>query len=310
MTATGTDLAPEQLRALAAAVSEEHRGRGPHVYVTPSAISQRIKALETRTGRVLLKRVKPITPTESGEVLLRAARQLDAITADVAAELGAQLGTDAGPQYGATERPPAPVIPVAVNADSLATWLLPALAATSPSVRFDIRRDDETRTAALLRDGSVMAAVTASRTPVPGCTVSRLGAMRDRPCATPTFIMRWFPGGATVEELARAPVVTFDRSDVLQANYLRKRTRRKLDPPRQYIPGSGAFLQAVALGLGWGMVPDLQSGPLHADGTLNVFDPTGAIDVQLYWQQWRVPSGALERVADAARVIVAELLGH
>ncbi len=51
---------PAQLRALSAAVSEgtfEAAARALHV--TPSAISQRIKALETSVGRVLLVRTKP-----------------------------------------------------------------------------------------------------------------------------------------------------------------------------------------------------------------------------------------------------------
>src|SRR5581483_2490879 len=86
------------------------------LHVTPSAISQRIKALETTVGRVLLTRSKPVRPTESREAVLRAARQIEAITAEVARELGA--GADRSTQ----------ALPLAANADSLATWLVPALA--------------------------------------------------------------------------------------------------------------------------------------------------------------------------------------
>ncbi|MGH2883661.1 MAG: ArgP/LysG family DNA-binding transcriptional regulator, partial [Solirubrobacteraceae bacterium] len=102
--------------------------------------------------------------------------------------------------------------------------------------------------------------------------------------------------------LARAPLVSFDRSDQLQDRYLKRRTRRHLQPPRHFVPGSSAFAQAVRLGLGWGMVPDLQA----QDGTELVdLDPRGAIDVPLFWQQWRLRSAALERVAAAVRAQAA-----
>ncbi len=169
---------------------------------------------------------------------------------------------------------------------------------------FDLRRADETRTAELLRDGTVMAAVTASARPVPGCTVEPLGRMRYRPRASPGFAARWFADGATAHALALAPVVVFDREDQLQDRYLRRRTRRRIDPPRHHVPGSSAFAHAVRLGLGWGMVPDLQAEP----GTVVEFDPRGGIDVRLYWQQWRLGSAALERIAQAMRTQAAAVL--
>jgi len=275
----------DQLEALAAAVAEgSFDAAARRLHVTPSAISQRIKALETSVGRVLLIRSRPVRPTPSGETLLRAARQIEAVTAEVARELGEE-GEDQ-----------LPVIALAVNADSLSTWLLAALSAVDPPLAFDLRRADETRTAELLRDGSVIAAVTSSADPVPGCMVQPLGRMRYRPRASPAFAERWFPDGVTPAALARAPVVTFDRTDQLQGRYLRRRSRRRLEPPRHYVPGSSAFAQAVQLGLGWGLVPDLQ-----AEGATELvdLDPEGAIDVHLFWQQWRLRSPALERVAAA-----------
>lgn len=291
------DLPPDQLQALVASVREgTFEAAARQLHVTPSAISQRIKSLETTVGRVLLTRTKPIRPTASGETLLSAARQIETITADAARALGDD-DID-GPL----------VVPLAVNADSLATWLMPALAAVAPPLIFDLRRDDETRTAQLLRDGTVMAAVTASGQPVPGCTVEALGRMRYRPRASADFVARWFQAGATVQELSRAPMVAFDRGDRLQDRYLRRRSRRSLSPPRHYVPGSSAFVQAVRLGLGWGMVPDLQAEPVDGQPALVDFDQSGNVDVRLYWQQWRLRSDTLERVADAVRRQAAGVL--
>ncbi len=282
-----------QLEALAAAVGEgSFESAARRLHVTPSAISQRIKALETSVGRVLLIRSRPVLPTTSGEALLRVARQIEVLVADAARTLAA-------------DEQELPAVALAVNADSLSTWLPAALAAVDPPVCFDLRRADETRTAELLRDGSVAAAVTALSDPVPGCTVRSLGSMRYRPRASAQFAERWFRDGPTAANLSRAPVVIFDRTDVLQDRYLRRRSRRQLHPPRHHVPGSTAFVEAVRLGLGWGMVPDLQTA--QGDGLVEL-DRKGAIDVNLYWQQWRLSSSVLERVADAVHGHAALLL--
>src|SRR5260370_12015985 len=185
-----------QLDALSAAVAEgTFEAAARYLHITPSAVSQRIKALETAVGRVLLTRTKPIHPTSPGQTLLRVARPLRTIRAEAAHELGT-----GPPDLKA-------VIPVAVNADSLATWFLPALAAVEPPCVFDLHRSDQDQTAELLRDGTVMAAVTTPAEPVPGCTVQRLGRMRYRPRAAPRFAATRFPHGPTGAALAQAPIV-------------------------------------------------------------------------------------------------------
>ena len=283
----------DQLRALDATVREgtlEAAARALHV--TPSAISQRLRALEVATGRILLVRTKPVQVTDSGATVLRLARQVDLLTADVARELGG----DPAPER-------APTLPIAVNADSLATWVLPALAPLSGEVCFDLHREDQQHTSALLRAGTVMAAVTSDADPLPGCTSTRLGGMRYRPMATGDFAARWFPHGPTPDALARAPVVVFDRKDELQHRYLHARAGRDVRPPMHYVPAAADFAAAVGLGLGWGMVPDQQAGP-----ALVGLDPAGAVDVVLYWQQWRMRSATLDRVREAVVAAAARQL--
>ena len=278
-----------QLEALLAVVAEgTFDAAARTLNVTPSAISQRIRALETRVGRVLVRRSKPVTPTPAGASLLQAARQIRAITDDVLSELGEETSA-------------ATPVALAVNADSLATWFVEALAQAGPGLVFDLRRADQTRTAELLREGTVMAAVTASAQPVPGCSIRRLGQMRYRPRASAAFVDRWFSGGVTPLALSLAPVVVFDREDPLQDQYLRRRARRRIAPPRCYIPGSTPFVEAVRRGLGWGMVPDLQAEPPGGEDPLVEFDARARIDVPLFWQQWRRASPALERVSGAVR---------
>jgi LysR family transcriptional regulator, chromosome initiation inhibitor len=275
-----------QLRALNAAVSEgTFEAAARTLQITPSAVSQRLRALEVAAGRVLLVRTKPIRVTPSGAVVLQMARQVELLAADTALDLGAS-----GPGFA---------LPLAVNADSMATWVLPALAPLAGSIGFDLHREDEDHTSELLREGSVMAAITTQAQPVPGCRAIRLGAMRYRPMATASFISRWFPDGVTAAALARAPVVVFDRNDDIQHRYLRRRIGRSVEPPVHYISASADFRDGIQLGFGWGMLPDLQSEDLERSGAVVELDPKGAIDVVLHWQQWRLRSTTLDRVAEA-----------
>lgn len=310
------ELPLDQVRTLLAAVDEgtfDAAARALHV--TPSAVSQRVKALEQRIGRVLLLRTKPVQLTESGEVVVRFARQLAMLERDAGAELGAA---------GAVS-----VVPIAVNADSLATWLLPALAAipeqTGFEVCFDLHREDQDHTTLLLRQGLVMAAVTSSPEPVQGCTVRKLGRMRYHAMATPRFAEHWLTGGPLRRKLADAPVVVFDRKDDLQDRFLRSLEPRRqggggTDPGRgptektapgtarrHHIPASEAFLEAVAAGLGWGMLPEAQAAQ-RPDGELAHLAPDRPIDVPLYWQQWKLDSPALAAVSEAVLRTAARAL--
>ncbi|MCX4767569.1 LysR family transcriptional regulator ArgP [Streptomyces sp. NBC_01275] len=307
------DLPLDQVRTLLAVVDQgTFDAAAAALHVTPSAVSQRVKALEQRTGRVLLLRTKPVRPTESGEIVVRFARQLARLERDTRSELG---------MSGAGE--PTRVT-VAVNADSLATWFLPALARVprEPQLCFELHREDETRTAELLREGLVMAAVTSSPDAVTGCSVHALGTMRYLAAAAPDFVARHLTDrplaigplsdGPLSEALSQAPVVVFDRSDDLQDAFVRRLRRGGhgpgAGPVRHAVPTSEGFVDAVAAGFGWGMVPEMQADALLRAGRLVSLAPDRPLDVPLYWQQWKLDSPALAAVADAVTKAAAPAL--
>ncbi|MFJ9245630.1 LysR family transcriptional regulator ArgP [Streptomyces sp. NPDC101776] len=295
-----TELPLDQVRTLLAVVDEgTFDAAASALHVTPSAISQRVKALEQRTGRVLLLRTKPVRTTESGEVVVRFARQL------------ARLERDARAELGMSEAGEATRVSVAVNADSLATWFLGALTRVPRELRvcFELRREDEDHTAALLREGLVMAAVTSSPDAVPGCSVRALGRMRYLPVASPEFRETCLAGPLR-DALPEAPVVTFDRLDDFQDSFVRRLRRGQggASPVRHLVPTSEGFVAAVAAGLGWGMVPEMQAAELLDAGRLVNFAPERSVDVPLYWQQWKLDSPALAAVADAVAATAVEAL--
>ncbi|MDW4571680.1 LysR family transcriptional regulator ArgP [Microbacterium sp. M3] len=262
------------------------------LHVTPSAVSQRIKALEEQLGRLLLVRSKPVRPTEAGMSVVRLARQTALLEHDALTELGADDDATAITS-----------VPLAVNADSLATWFLEPLArlAQRHPVVFDLHRDDQDFTAGLLESGTVMGAVTSRAAPVAGCRSSVLGAMRYEAVATPAFVERWL-GGDRGAALAAAPLVDFDRRDDLQNEWLARQGVEPGLPPRHYVPASNDFAAAVRLGLGWAMLPRFQSQDALERGEL-VLLGGAPVDVVLHWQQWNLRSPLLDAIADA---IVAE----
>ncbi|CAL9362321.1 putative HTH-type transcriptional regulator [Nocardiopsis dassonvillei] len=280
----------EHLRTLTALIDEgtfEAAARALHL--TPSAVSQRVRAMEQAVGKVLVQRTTPVTTTPAGDIVLRHARQVLTLDQDALAELGSDDVDH--------------VLPLAVNADSLSTWFLEALAAVTEEfeVAFEIHREDEEHTTSLLRSGTVMAAVTSTPEAVQGCTVEGLGTMRYLAVCTPEFNTRHLDGRGDHHLLAHSPVLNFDRRDDLQDRFLRETLDEEPQGPRHYIPASQDFARAVHLGMGWGAVPEEQCRDALATGELIPLAPDHPIDVRLYWQRWNLRSPALDRLTEIVR---------
>ena len=290
----------DHLNALVAVLEEgTFEAAARRLRVTASAVSQRIKGMEQIAGQVLVQRVTPVTTTAAGDVVLRYARQMLLLEADTVRA----LNDDSRPAGTRS-------IALAVNADSLATWFLEALAALPPTVDvvFTISREDQEHTTNLLRAGTVMAAVTSTPEPVQGCRSEKLGIMRYRAVTSPAFRDRWLAGDAAPSRLAGVPVVNFDRRDLLQDDFFLQLVGQHLDAPRHFVPTSADFARAVVLGLGWGLLPEQQCLQEIARGELVELAPHAPVDVPLYWQRWTLDSPLLDEVTDAVRLAAAARL--
>jgi LysR family transcriptional regulator, chromosome initiation inhibitor len=298
-----------QLAAFAAVLREgSFDAAARALHVTPSAVSQRIKGLEERLGRVLIRRGAPCVATEAGQALQRHAQQLQLLEAQALAPFGL-VGSDAPVRHGRSAVPPALPLALAVNADSLATWFVPALAALRArhDVVFDLHVEDQDHSSDLLRQGRVMAAVTADPHPVQGCSVVPLGRMRYLAVASPEYVARHFDGGVDEATLATAPCCIFNRKDDLQHRWLRRITRARLEPPQHRVPSTHGFVHAALHGLGWGMNPDVLVAPLLASGDLVELVPGTALDVKLHWQHWRLEAEVLRELTRCVRAAAAAL---
>ncbi|WP_223911229.1 ArgP/LysG family DNA-binding transcriptional regulator [Actinomyces capricornis] len=305
---------PDQMAALLAVADTGSFERAASTLaVSTSAVSQRIRALESSLGRVLIQRGSPSRVTAQGATVLRYARQQQLLAGEMSAELG--LGSAGargdGPGPGAQE---AVEIAVAVNLDSLATWfpsLFPEIAHW-PDMRLRLVADNEGRTAELLREGSVMAAVSAARDPVAGCSSQALGRLRYLPVASPALLssagLRVAGAGpherirdgvrdGVRDKVARLPVLRFDDTDDLQDLVL---TAAGLPSglPGPHVPGNEAYARALEAGMGWGLLPrsllERHPGLLPVPGL-------APLDRELTWYRWRLRSALLERLTQAVR---------
>jgi LysR family transcriptional regulator (chromosome initiation inhibitor) len=185
----------------------------------------------------------------------------------------------------------------------MATWVLPALAPLAGEYCFDLHREDQEHTSALLRAGTVMAAVTAEAEPVPGCTSTRSGGMRYRPMAT-RLRRRWFPDGPRPR---RSPGRRSSSSTARTTCSTATCTRTGPDgrPAGALRAASADYVAAV--GLGFGLGHGARPAGANRRAELVELDPDGAVDVVLYWQQWRLRSPSLDRVREAVLAAAGDL---
>jgi LysR family transcriptional regulator, chromosome initiation inhibitor len=277
----------QQLAAFAAVIEDgSFDAAAQRLHVTPSAVSQRIKALEQRVGQVLVRREKPAVATPAGVPLLRLAAQTALLEAEALADMG----------DGSAERTR---VAIAVNADSMATWFTAVLDGL-PGVLFDLRIEDQDHSARLLREGTVMGAVTTEAAAVPGCRVLSLPVMRYVAVASPAYAERYLQHGFTADA-ARAPSLAWNREDALQDMLIRKAFRRSITRPVHYVPTAEGFASAVLAGLGWGMFPvSLAEAHIAAGSFVGISDVH--LDVPLFWQCWKLDSPIVAAVTDAVRL--------
>lgn len=287
---------PSQLSALAAV---HRRGSfelaAAELGVTQSAVSQRLRALEERVGSLLVRRGNPSVATEAGLRLVRHHDEVELLARQVREEIG---GLAAG----------ASVLRIAINADSLATWVIPALASVE-GLLFDLVIDDQDFSQDWLRRGEVVAAVTSHPGPLQGCDTLPLGALRYRATASPGFMARWFSDGVTARALACAPALKFSEKDGLQSSWVAALGLGEQPAlPSHHLASSHGFVEACLAGLGWGLNPEPMVEQHLASGRLVELIPETALDVALYWQFARLTAGAIQSVTQAMRASAVRVL--
>lgn len=287
---------PAALECLAAIVEEGGFDRAAQrLNITQSAVSQRLRALEAQVGTVLIVRSRPIRPTSAGHLLLKHTRQLRLLRADLEHDLR-ELAPSSTAGAREEER-----ISLAINADSIATWALPALDGIArQGLPLEIVTDDQDFTHEWLREGQVLGCVTTVKQALRGCKVLPLGAMDYVAVAQPGFAHGRFPQGLSAHNFKGVPFVAFNRKDDMQAEFVARAFGLKRVSLNQFfVPSSEGQVRAVLAGWGVSVVPELLVRGLLAQGELVDVLPRTKVQVQLYWHCWNLESAVLDQLTNA-----------
>lgn len=244
--------------------------------ITQSAVSQRIKALEDASGRLLIIRGQPAVPTGLGQRLIVHHRNVKLMEASLDIDLGNSVSM--------------PEIAIAIDADSLATWFPDTLYAllAPPRCQLDVRLADSDSALQMVRDGSVFGCVAAeSGTALDAAaatSVTPLGMLRYVCVATPVFAGHWFGDGFSAEAVQLAPAVVGQHG--LLARFLAEKLSMREPFPHHTLPVETARRGCVQDGLAYGLMPQRLAAPALATERLVDLLPGSTLDVPLSWHAW------------------------
>ncbi|MCE7609249.1 ArgP/LysG family DNA-binding transcriptional regulator, partial [Vibrio fluvialis] len=193
-------------------------------------------------------------------------------------------------------------VSIATNADSLATWLLPALAPliAPRKVEINLLVDDEHRTIEKLKNGEVVGAISQSSKTIPGCQAVLLGNMPYLCVCSPEFHQRYFAEGVTGERFQVAPSVAFDQQDFINERFVQAFVGHEVHFDVKHSVGSSeACVKAALHGFGFALIPEIQIRHELKQGKLVDVLPGHFIDQQLYWHHWQLESGMLKTISQS-----------
>ncbi|WP_022941160.1 LysR family transcriptional regulator ArgP [Psychromonas hadalis] len=270
------------LSALDAVLREQNFDKAAkRLHITQSAISQRIKQLETTYGQPLLIRSQPIKATALGQKLLGHYQRV----LQLESEFNKQLTTEKKLQP----------LPIAVNADSLATWFVDALAPLlqQQQIELNLYVEDESRTWERLSSGEVLGCITSKKRAMSGGESHFLGYMEYLCVATPEFIKRHFKQGINQHSLQFAPAMAFDQHDDMHLQFLEKYfSLQQGQYPCHTVRSSQAFIDLTLAHGAYSLNSRLHIECYLQRGELINILPEKVVYVPLYWHCWQL-SGEL-----------------
>lgn len=289
---------PDALECLAAIIEEGGFERAAQrLSITQSAVSQRLRALEAQVGTVLIVRSRPLKPTPAGQLMLKHAKMMRLLRADLEKDLKELAPSSTG---GGREEER---ISVAINADSIATWAMPALSALAQGgLPIEIIADDQEFTHEWLREGQVLGCVTSLGQALRGCKMEPLGTMDYVAVASADYAARHCPKGMNAHNFHKLPFIAFNRKDQLQHSFVEQAFGLPRVVLKQlFVPSSEGQIRAVRAGWGVSVLPELGVREGLASGELVNVTPRHRQGVALYWHCWNLSSEVLDALSAALR---------
>ena len=289
---------PDALECLAAIWEEGGFERAAQrLNITQSAVSQRLRALEAQVGTVLIVRSRPLKVTTAGQLLLKHTKMLRLLRADLENDLR-ELAPSANGGGREEER-----VSVAINADSIATWAMPALNGLArQGLSIEVITDDQDFTHEWLREGQVLGCVTSLNQALRGCRMEALGLMDYVAVGQADYVGQHMPQGLSAHQFAQIPFIAFNRKDDMQREFVAQAFGlRRVTLKQLFVPSSEGQVRAVLAGWGLSVLPYPLVQPLLERGELVNVVPHHRLPVALYWHCWNLQSDVLDSLSQALR---------
>ncbi len=268
------------------------------LFITQSAVSQRIKGLEDYYGEPVLIRMLPYRPTKLGRQLISHFKKICLLEDELAQELG--------------EIKIQPHVSIALNRDSLETWFLDLMEKekeTFSDLILEIIADDQELTLNYLKNGTVSTCLSTSEKEILGGKASFLGDMQYVLVASPTFIKKYFSYENPIKCLQNAPAIKFDKNDYLHERYLEKFFGiNGSELKYNMIPSIKGFRKFALLGYGYALIPKIDIlEELKTNQLIEIY-PDKKWEIPLYWHYWTVQSKLYQKFnTDMIRLATTKL---
>lgn len=258
------------------------------LFISQSAISQRIKLLEENIGHPILIRSQPIELTAIGEQLLTHFKKVQQLENELLPEL-------------LPDKPTKPMkISLALNADSMATWFLKAVTPVLKEhlVELNLLIAHEKHTLEKLRTGEATGAVSVIKKPLKGYRSFELGNMNYCLVCSKSFQQKYFKAGVTKDSLTMAPAISYDLKDDTHNHFISKHFG--LASSEYYchsVRSSEAFVELTKQGVAYCLLPELQIKAELASGELVKLCPDKQLIQTLYWHSWILVKGINKEIS-------------
>lgn len=255
------------------------------LFVTQSAVSQRIQSLENYFGKPLLIRAQPYRPTELGKLLLGHYKQLIFLEENLQSQVTSEIQSL--------------TISIAISRDSLETWFVEVIEqlGTLSSLKLEIIADDQETTLDYLRKGLVSACASTVAKSINGGHSQFIGYFDYILVASPMFVKTYFNKNKNkIDSLIQAPSMIFDSKDYLHTRYLEKFfkiTNAQLN--HHVVPSIAGFKQFVMKGYAYALIPEIDiKTELKQKKLINLF-PDKVLQMPIYWHSWSIENNNFKR---------------
>ena len=278
------------LQSLDAIIAEQSfDAASKRLNITQSAISQRIKQLEEQCTQPVLVRGTPLKVTALGAKLLSHYQQIMQLECDLLAEIDPEKST-------------APVpISIALNADSIASWFIPAVADVLKihNIELDLHVVNESISHELIKNGKAFAAISDKHTGSPKTKVTPIGNVVYKLCANPSFRDKYFANGLNSDSLRLAPGINYDHMDNMHYQFIDQHFGlNKGEYPCHRVRSTEGFVNLALNGVAYSLFPEPQIAQYLANGKLIDLAPELHLNQPLFWHSWILEKGLRKVISE------------